>query len=96
MDEEIIEFRCKSAEDTITVFGAGKFGEEKLVLNKAQASLLLMKLWKFIDCNLTSRFTEDDMKAAILFGVRMQALNTDPEKRKQLAEDFIQSLKDNK
>ena len=93
MDEEIIEFRCKSAEDTITVFVAGKFGEEKLVLNKTQASLLLMKLWEFIDCNLTSRFTEDDMKAAILFGVRMQTLKTDPEKRKQLAEDFIQSLK---
>ena len=96
MDEEIIEFKCKTDKDTITVFGAGKFGEEKLVLNKAQASLLLMKLWEFIDCNLTSRFTEDDMKAAILFGVRMQTLKTDPEKRKQLAEDFIQSLKDNK
>lgn len=93
MGEEIIEFRCKTTKDTVTVFGAGKFGEEKLVLNKAQDSLLLMKLWKFIDCNLTSRFTEDDMKAAILFGVRMQALKTDPEKRKQLAEDFIQSLK---
>ena len=96
MDEEIIEFKCKTDKDTITVFGAGKFGEEKLVLSKAQAGLLLMKLWEFIDCNLTSRFTEDDMKSAILFGVRMQALKTDPEKRKQLAEDFIQSLKENK
>ena len=96
MGEEIIEFRCKTTKDTVTVFGAGKFGEEKLALNKAQAGLLLMKLWEFIDCNLTSRFTEDDMKAAILFGVRMQALNTDPEKRKQLAEDFIQSFKENK
>ena len=96
MDEEIIEFRCKTDKDTITVFGAGKFGEEKLVLNKAQASLLLMKLWEFIDCNLTSRFTEDDMKAAILFGVRMQALKIDPGKRNQVAEDFIQSLRENK
>ena len=96
MDEEIIEFRCKTDKNTITVFGAGKFGEEKLILNKAQAGLLLMKLWEFIDCNLTSKFTEDDMKAAILFGVRMQTLKTDPEKRKQLAEDFIQSLKENK
>ena len=96
MDEEIIEFRCKTDKDTITVFGAGKFGEEKLVLNKAQAILLLMKLWAFIDCNLPPRFTEDDMKAAILFGVRIQTLRMGPEKRKQLAEDFIQSLKDNK
>ena len=55
-----------------------------------------MELWKFIDCNLTPIFNEDDMKAAILFGVRMQTLKTDPEKRKQLAEDFIQSLKENK
>ena len=96
MGKEIIEFRCKTAKDTVTVFGAGKFGEEKLALNKAQAGLLLMELWKFIDCNLTSIFNEDDMKAAILFGVRMQALKTDPEKRNQLAEDFIQSLKKNK
>ena len=96
MDKEIIEFKCKTDKDTITVFGAGKFGEEKLVLDKTQAGLLLMELWEFIDCNLTSRFTEDDMKAAILFGVRMQALKTDPEKRKQLAEDFIQSFKENK
>lgn len=96
MDEEIIEFRCKTTKDNITVFGAGKFGEEKLVLNKAQAGLLLMELWKFIDCNLTSIFNEDDMKAAILFGVRMQALKIDPGKRNQLAEDFIQSLKENK
>ena len=96
MDEEIIEFKCKTDKDTITVFGAGKFGEEKLVLNKAQAGLLLMKLWEFIDCNLTSRFTEDDMKAAILFGVRMQTLKTEPEKRKQLAEYLIQQLRNNK
>ena len=96
MDEEIIEFKCKTTKDTITVFGAGKFREEKLVLNKAQAGLLLMKLWEFIDCNLTSRFTEDDMKAAILFGVRMQTLKTEPEKRKQLAEYFIQQLRNNK
>ena len=96
MDEEIIEFKCKTDKDTITVFGAGKFGEEKLILDKVRASLLLMELWKFIDCNLTPIFNEDDMKAAILFGVRMQTLKTDPEKRKQLAEDFIQSLKENK
>ena len=96
MDKEIIEFRCKTDKNTITVFGAGKFGEEKLILSKVHASLLLMELWKFIDCNLTSIFNEDDMKAAMLFGVRMQALKIDPEKRKQLAEDFIQSLKENK
>ena len=96
MYEEIIEFRCKTDKDTITVFSAGKFGEEKLVLNKARAGLLLMKLWEFIDYNLTPIFNEDDMKAAILFGVRMQTLKTDPGKRNQLAEDFIQSLKENK
>ena len=96
MDEEIIEFRCKTDKNTITVFGAGKFREEKLILNKIHASLLLMELWKFVDCNLTPIFNEDDIKAAILFGVRMQALKTDPEKRRQLSEDFIQSLKENK
>jgi hypothetical protein len=33
---------------TITIYGAGKFGEERLILDKAKAMLLYIELHKFI------------------------------------------------
>ena len=35
--------------DKIIIFGAGKFREEKLILNKDQATLLLIDLCKFLE-----------------------------------------------
>ena len=38
----------KITKDSITIYGAGKFGEEKIVLDKTRASMLLIELLKFI------------------------------------------------
>ncbi len=35
--------------DSITIYGAGIFGESKLVLDKDEALLLLIELYKFLD-----------------------------------------------
>ena len=35
--------------DMITIYGAGIFGESKLVLDKTEAVLLLIELYKFLD-----------------------------------------------
>ena len=40
--------KSKITKETITIYGAGKFGEETLVLSKVRASLLLIELWKFL------------------------------------------------
>ena len=45
---ESVYFNCKVDEESITLYGAGKFGEEKLVLDKTQCSLLFIELWKFL------------------------------------------------
>lgn len=60
--EEIIEFRCKATKDTVTVFGAGKFGEEKLVLDKTKASLLFIELWKFLEFDMSPTYTEEEVR----------------------------------
>ena len=41
--------RSKITKDFITIYGAGKFGEESLILNKIRASFLIMELWKFLN-----------------------------------------------
>jgi len=38
----------KIEKDRITIHGAGKFGEEKLVLDKTRAALLYIELHKFL------------------------------------------------
>ena len=63
MDKEIIEFRCKTDKSTITIFGAGKFGEEKLVLDKTKASLLFIELWKFLEYDMNPIYTEEAVKS---------------------------------
>ena len=54
--KEIIDFSYKIDSDSITLYGAGKFHEEKLVLDKIKASLLFIELWKFLD------FDKEDKK----------------------------------
>ena len=39
----------KITEDSITIYGAGKFQEESLILNKVRASFLMVELWKFLN-----------------------------------------------
>jgi len=39
----------KITNDSIIVYGAGKFGESALVLNKIRASILMIELWKFLN-----------------------------------------------
>lgn len=38
----------KIEDDTITIYGAGKFGEEKLVLNRERATMVFIDLHKFL------------------------------------------------
>ena len=48
---ELIDFSFNVNEEFITLFGAGKFKQEKIVLDKANASLLFVELWKFLKVN---------------------------------------------
>ena len=49
MDKKLIIYtEPKIESDSITIYGAGKFGESKLILNKEQAMLLYLDLHKFI------------------------------------------------
>ena len=43
--------KSKIGKDTITIYGAGKFQEEKLVLDKIRASLLFIELIEFLELN---------------------------------------------
>jgi hypothetical protein len=47
--KELVYFSCKTNKDSITLYGAGKFAEEKITLNKTQCSLLFIELWKFLE-----------------------------------------------
>ena len=60
--EEIIEFKCKTTKDTVTVFGAGKFGEERLILDRTKASLLFIELWKFLELSQGIVYTEEEVR----------------------------------
>ena len=75
--EEIIEFRCKATKDTVTVFGAGKFGEEKLVLDKTKASLLFIELWKFLEFDLFPTYSEEEVRE--IFKSRAKEFSTKSE-----------------
>lgn len=44
----------KITKDSITIYGAGKFYEESLILNKVRASFLMIELWKFLNQNKTN------------------------------------------
>ena len=39
----------KITKDSIVIYGAGKFYEESLILNKVRASFLMIELWKFLN-----------------------------------------------
>lgn len=41
--------KSKIEKDIITIYGAGKFNEEKLILNKDRAIILMIELWKFLE-----------------------------------------------
>ena len=43
--------KSKIDKDTITIYGAGKFKDEKLVLNKVRASFLFIELSEFLELN---------------------------------------------
>lgn len=48
-EPKFIVYNSKIKKDYITIYNAGKFGEESLVLNKSQAALLLIDLHKFLE-----------------------------------------------
>ena len=75
--KEIIEFKCKTTKDTVTVFGAGKFGEERLILDKFKASLLFIELWKFLELNQGIVYTEEEVRN--LFIARSKEFSTKSE-----------------
>ena len=75
--EEIIEFKCKTTKDTVTVFGAGKFGEERLILDRTKASLLFIELWKFLELSQGIVYTEEEVRE--LFIARSKEFSTKSE-----------------
>ena len=49
MKEQVIWSPSKIGKDNMEIYGAGLFGEESFVINKAQATLLFAELWKFLE-----------------------------------------------
>ena len=51
MEEDNLVYapESKITKDSITIYGAGKFQEESLILDKVRASFLMMELWKFLN-----------------------------------------------
>ena len=47
-ESNIVVYHSKIEKNKITIYNAGKFGEETLILNKTQAVLLLIDLYKFL------------------------------------------------
>lgn len=47
-ESKFIVYNSKIKKNYITIYNAGKFGEESLVLNRLQAALLLIDLHKFL------------------------------------------------
>ena len=45
-DKELIQFHYKVKKDGIMLYGAGKFQDEKLFLDKAKCAILFTELWK--------------------------------------------------
>ena len=41
--------KSKITKDSITIYGAGKFGEESLILCPTRAAILMSELWVFIN-----------------------------------------------
>ena len=51
MNEKKLIYAPKSriTKESITIYGAGKFGEESLVLKPERAAILISELWTFIN-----------------------------------------------
>lgn len=52
MEKLIYAPESKIDKETITIYGAGKFGEDSLVLGKTRARIIFIELWKFLEVNL--------------------------------------------
>lgn len=46
---EYINIKTKVNKDTITIYGCGKFSESSKTLNKTEATLLYVELFKFLN-----------------------------------------------
>ena len=47
--------KSKIHEETLIIYGAGKFGEESLSLNKARAMILMAELYEFLKDELCQK-----------------------------------------
>lgn len=66
-DSELVYFPFKVDKESITLFGAGKFKEEKLVLDKTKASLLFIELWKFLKFSKKPiLYTDEDVENILI------------------------------
>ena len=48
VEKELIHFPYKIKEDKIILYGAGKFQEESLTLDRSKISILFVELYKFL------------------------------------------------
>lgn len=63
MDDKFIYYPASTLkEDTITIYGAGIFREEKLVLDKTKASMLFIELWNFLNIGEIPQIEETSEK----------------------------------
>jgi hypothetical protein len=68
--KELIDFRYKIDSDNITLYGAGKFHEEKLVLDKTKSSLLFIELWKFLNIGKGEKnYSKKEMEQNLIYCV---------------------------
>lgn len=105
--KELVHFPFQVDKDHITLYGAGKFAEEKLVLDRTKASLLFVELWKFLDFDKSNKpnpndpiiYTEDEVWDITYRAVdryidwMTQALNGNYNARPDLLDWFNQNKK---
>ena len=60
-DKVVYAPKSKIGKETITIYGAGKFGEENLILGKTRAALLLIELYKFLEIDIKEVFNDTQM-----------------------------------
>lgn len=49
VEKELIHLPIEVKKDSIVIYGAGKFHEERLIINRGQAALLFVELYKFLE-----------------------------------------------
>lgn len=98
VEKELIHLPIEVKKDSIVIYGAGKFHEERLIINKGQAVLLFVELYKFLEFDKSSSkeptiYTEEEVK--LLCHYAMEFAQDRREFAYELIDDWFENNKKN-